>query len=186
MAGQPKRRAMREELERLTREYFEGDPVPTVVQYAACRLEDGSTLADIAKEITATLGFDVPRQWVSEYVHDQEGAADVVRTARARASHSWAEKAIGAVEAQVKDSVGVAQMNHKARTYMRMAEAMDAGTYAQQKGLSVSNSVIHLHLDALRHAGSRVTGSLESTPSNAQLPASQPIQVIAAPSVNEG
>jgi hypothetical protein len=161
MAGQPKRRAMRQELERLTREYFEGDPVPTVVQYAACRLEDGSTLADIAKEISASLGFDVPRQWVSEYVHDQEGAADVVRTARARASHSWAEKAIGAVEAQVYDSVGVAQMNHKARTYMRMAEAMDAGTYAQQKGANVSISITSLHLDALRHAGSRVTGSIE-------------------------
>jgi len=178
MAGQPKRRAMREELERLAREYFEGDPVPTIVQYVACRLEDGDTIASIAKEITATLGFDVPRQWVSEYVHDQEGAADVVRTARARASHSWAEKAIGAVEAQVHDSVEVAQMNHKARTYMRMAEAADAGTYAQQKGANVSISITSLHLDALRHAGSRVTGSTEPAQISAQPTLALPSQVV--------
>ncbi len=160
MAGQPKRRAMREELERRTRDYFEGDPVPTVLNYVTCRLEDGTTIADIAKEISNTLGHDVPRQWVSEYVHNFSAeAAESVRTARSRASHSWAEKAIDAVDAQAYDSVGVARANNRSRVYLRMAEAADSGSYAQQKGSTIAISIGSLHLDALRaHAGEVTSG----------------------------
>lgn len=162
MAGQPKRRAMREELERLTRDYFEGDPVPTVLNYVTCRLEDGVTIADLAAEISTTLGYDIPRQWVSAYIHDFETAAESVRTARARASHSWAEKAVGAVNAPVTDSVGVSRANNQARTYLRIAEAYDTGSFSQSKGVNVSISVGSLHLAALQHPSNTVTSGMNT------------------------
>jgi hypothetical protein len=177
MAGQPKRRAMREMLETLTREYFEDDPVPTVLNYVTCRLEDGSTIADIAADISARLNLDIPREWVSAYVHSFDEAAERVRTARARASHSWAERAVGAVNAPASDSVDVARANNQSRVYLRMAEACEVGSYAQSKGVNVAISVTQLHLAALQQYGTTVTGSPQLEPQTSASTSALPLQV---------
>src|SRR4029077_18862518 len=84
--------------------------------------------------------------------------AEMIATSRRRASHSWGDKAVEAVDAQVDDSVGVARANNKSRVYLRMAEAYESGSYGQSKGMNVSISLGGLHLTALQAVNREVTG----------------------------
>jgi hypothetical protein len=165
---------MIEELERLTREYYEGEDEPhTVLDYIAAKVEDGVTLKSQAFELGQSLGFEVGRERISAYLRSTFGAEAVtakLADARSHASHQMAEHAIELVDAPAEDSVEVARAASRARVRQWTAERYNARELGGQKGVSVSVTVGSLHLDALRHLSTIVT------------PASQP--ALASPAHN--
>lgn len=171
MAGQPKRRAMVEALEARTREYFEDDPTQTILDYVACWIEDGKTIDQLATQL------DCPPQWISRSLRNRFGeeATDARLVAsRARASHQIAEAALTLSDAPAETSVDVARNGLGARTRQWLAERWNPQQYGQRQQTNVAISITSLHLDALRHASTRVTGGpimeVQASPDTLALP----------------
>lgn len=165
MAGQPKRRAMIDELERRRTDYFEGDPVPTVLDYVACWLEDGRPLNDMTAEMSKQLGVDVHRGWISSYLRKQFGEEAVderLGRSRVRASHLIAEDVIRVSDEAAATSVDVARNGVRSRARMWTAEKWNPQQYGQAKQTNVSISLTSLHLTALQHQSPIVTGGTNS------------------------
>lgn len=198
MAGQPKRRAMIEDLERRTREYFEIDDVdvaigaqtiPSHLDYVAAFIRDGHTLKELAFEIGTTLGYEIGRERVSAYLRATWTTADeILAAARAHASHPMAERALEVVGAHADDSIDVAKAASQARVLLKIAESYDPQSFGSHKGTNVSISITSLHLDALR-AGAfvpkTVTGSVESITHNAAIDGAEQAQAHAIASLSQ-
>jgi hypothetical protein len=143
---------MIEALELRAREYFEGDPVPTHLDYITCYMEDGHTLNELAAEMSTALGFEVYRGWFGSYLRDTFGQAAEERLTNARvsASHTMAEQSIGIADVTCTTAVEVAQAGNKMRSRQWVAERWNASQYGRQQAPIVSISLHGLHLDALR------------------------------------
>ena len=78
MAGQPRKRALREELDRRTREFFDGEEGLTHLDYAECLVASGTSLRKLATKLSEALGFDVDRESLRRYLESLDPDSYVV------------------------------------------------------------------------------------------------------------
>lgn len=166
---------MLEALDSRAAEYFEGDPTQTALDYVCCWIEGGQTINDLADELSKSLGYTIHREWIGIGLRKQFGEDEAtarLANARAHASHTLAEAAIGLSDAPAETSVDVARNGLRARSRQWTAERWNRAQYGNQQQTNVSISLHSLHLTALQAVNREVTGS-------PQLPA------IASPSTSE-
>ncbi len=195
MAGQPKRRAMIEQLEIRSADYFDVDPIdiaigkaepPTTLDYVAAWIEDGRTLKELAFEIGTTLGYEVGRERIAAYLRSEYANAETaLANARARASHSMAEDAIGIVDAPADSTVEVSRNAARARARQWIAERYNPKDFGSQKGVNVAVSITSLHLAALQATGQIVTSASIGSAEPSRLPSGQPVQVVEQPTLSD-
>jgi hypothetical protein len=134
MAGRARTRAIIEELEKRTRQYFDTEDGPkTPLDYVCARVEDRTTVKAIAKELSDTLHDDVTYDRVMAILRTQNGAdaADAaIDLARARASHSLAEESLEIVDAYADTTVDVSRAASRARSRQWLAQRRMAKTRA--------------------------------------------------------
>jgi hypothetical protein len=145
---------MIEELERLTRDYFdvpEGEDNPhSHLDYAVAQIESGVPIAGLAKIIGEETGLEIQRQVLSRYLHDlTPDAAMRIAEARPIMAHAMAEDALGIVDEQVTDKLDVARNALRARTREGLAKMFNP-EFQQQKQQGVTLNIGSLHLSALR------------------------------------
>lgn len=147
---------MIEELERLTRSYFDieegADNPHSHLDYAIAQIESGIPIAGIARTIATSTGLDIQRHVLSKYLHDSQSDADE-RLAKARPTmaHAMAEDALGIVDEKVYDKIDVARNALRARTREGLAKMFNP-EFNQNKQQGVTLNIGTLHLNALRSA----------------------------------
>ena len=160
MAGQPRKRAVIDELER--RAVHDGC---TVLEYAVDWLEGGGTLFSLARSIQRRLWPDelkdkrhppagiVEKHLKSLTTAEGETGAQVLSRARSSGSARGIEEALEIADDATEDDVQVARLRVGHRQWI--AERL-APEFKQQKGTNVHISIGALHLDALRQRASAV------------------------------
>lgn len=140
---------MIEELERLTREYFDEDITSTHLDYAIAQIESGIPIAGIARLIADNTKLDIQRHVLSRYLHDsQPDATERLAQARPIMAHAMAEDALGIVDEKVYDKLDVARNALRARTREGLAKMFNP-EFNQNKQANITVNVGQLHLQAL-------------------------------------
>lgn len=171
MAGQPRRRAMTVELERLTRDYFEITPgersALTPVDFAVAWVEDGGTLTDLAAAIEKRLSLAPITRYMVQGFLDTFGEKESERIvrARARSGHGLAERAKLDLDNATNETLALARERARVRTWL--AEKYTRDVFGKQPDTVVAISAGSLHLAALRAPRAVAAGTLPS----AELPA---------------
>ncbi len=152
MAGQPKRRAMLAELERRTREEFDGDA--THLDFAEHWLSNGKSLQDLADAVGAA------RETLRRYLLELDAkAGERLDRARARGAHSLVDKATTAFDGIVafKPSDDITLAKSKSDMQLRVAALWNRDEFGAKPPASVNITFNTLHLDALRIRPATVT-----------------------------
>lgn len=150
MAGQRKRRALAEALERRAKQELgdEATPLDLAEQWVA----NGKTLLALAKETTTVDGEPVSRELVSRYLYTEfgEDARQRLTAARARGAHALVEEAQEIVDgaAPTREAIQHAKLRADMRTWL--AGRWNREELGEAKGPRVSISIGQLHLEALR------------------------------------
>lgn len=162
MAGRPKRRAMIEELERLTKDYFDEETsTHTHLDYVAAQTENGLTLTELAENITGRVQTEISREMLSTYLRSAFSDTEARLTeARAFASHTLVEQAIKYVDAPAYSTVAVSRAASRARARQWTAERWNAREMGQNKQAGVTFNIGALHLSALRMTNTELTNAL--------------------------
>ncbi len=196
MAGRARFQALKDELQRLTVDYFDIDPVdvaigsqamPSHLDYVGAMVESGTSTTRQAEALGLSLGFPVSYERLLAYLREEYGRNEVdsaLRSARSRASHCLAESALDLVDAPQSDSVGVQRARNRAHSRHWLAERYNPEAFGQSKGVNVSISVTQLHLAALQAIPNTVTSGIAESANNGILDPSKQVQVIAAQSLS--
>ncbi len=182
MAGRVRINALGAELERRTRDAFElnhAEPCLPYLDYVAAWIEDGRTVKELAKDITdSAIGFEVTYAFLMRYLRERWTETDQrLEEARVRASHSIAETSIELVDAPAYTTVEVSRAASRARARQWIAERYNPKAFGSQKGASVTVSIGSLHLAALQHSTTIVTGS-QLTDGQGESTRALPVQVV--------
>lgn len=152
MAGQPKKRAMIEELERRTREEFGVASTETHVDYALEWVASGGTVFSLAESIAGAKGIKLMRSTLDKYLRDLEPEwVSKSRDARARGSHSMVEQAAALADtADTMDKDRVPGAKLKIDSKLKVAAMFNREEFGERKGNTLVVNVANLHLDAMR------------------------------------
>lgn len=155
MAGAPRKKAMRDELERRARKYQ-----CSVLEYAEDWVGSGKTLLALAQDITTALrraDSDLPpdyvtRNMVSGYLNGQEGGAELLKAARKEGGHALADESIEIVDEAAESREEVARNKVRAEQRLKIAGFWNRQEYGVQDKNSVNLNLNlgQLHLDELR------------------------------------
>lgn len=165
MAGQPRKRAMREELERRTREFFDGEEGRTPLDYAECLIASGTSIRKLAEALTKTLGFEVNRETLRRHLQslDEEHYADRMRTAQEHGAHAFAESSIDILDEASPEEASLAAARSRARQWI--SEKWNAREFGRAQGPSVVLNVGQLMLQALQQPAPLAAPALTPLPS---------------------
>lgn len=152
MAGQPKKRAMIEELERRTREEFGVASTETHADYALLWLANGGTIFSLAESIAGAKGIRLMRATLDVYLRKIEPEWETKsRNARVRGSHSMVEHADALADtADTLDKDNVPGAKLKIDTKLKVAAMFNRDEFGERKGNTLVVNVANLHLDAMR------------------------------------
>jgi len=146
MAGSPKKRQLKLDLEQRTRSEFPDDPEATHLDYVARWQADGRLLRDLCAELDVSTGL------LQDYLRSTFGAEQVRETlARAReaGAHQLAEEVVEKADAATdKDDVPAARLQVDARKWL--AEKWNRREFGTDKGTTVNLSIGSLMLEALQ------------------------------------
>lgn len=172
MAGRARAKAIVDSLDARRRRHFDltsfdqPDNDQTILDYLGEYIARGRTLKALAEELSTELQFEVwssTLERVLEREYGKGAVSGVLRTSRARASHSYAEESKDLVDAADEtSSSAISKANAQARSRQWLAEKFSPEAFGQRGGQSVTINVGQLHLGALRTASqnpNRVTGS---------------------------
>ncbi len=189
MAGRARTQALKAEIQRLTVDYFDIDPVdvaigaqtvPSHLDYVCAMVESGTSTTKQATALSDSLGFPVTYERLLAYLREEHGRNEVessLRAARLRASHCMAEEALDLVDAPQSDSVGVQRARNRAHSRHWLAERYNPEAFGQSKGVNVSISVTQLHLQALQAIPNTVTAASIGSAVQPHEPQLQPVNV---------
>lgn len=146
---------MIEELEKRTRLYFEieeGEDNPhSNLDYVVAQTEQGTTLTELAEDISGSIKVEIGRELISSYLRSTFDDTEIRLTeARALASHALVEQAIKLVDQPAYTTVSVSRAASRARTRQWTAERWNAKELGQSKQQGITLNIGTLHLDALR------------------------------------
>ena len=190
MAGRARTQALKDELQRLTLDYFDIDPVnvaigaqsmPSHLDYICANVESGISTTKQAASLAATHGFHISYERLMAYLREEHGREAVessLREARSRASHCIAEEALGIVDAPADDSVSVQRARNRAHSRYWLAERYNGKDYGGNKGVNVAVSITSLHLSALQSVTNIVTDGAQAASIGSGDTRALPIQVV--------
>lgn len=138
------------ELDRLTRAEFGSEPA-THLDYAEFRVASGSTILQLAGELSAVVGAPIHREALSKYLASLERESDTEGTlarARARGAHAIAEHTLALADSATDETVQATTLQIRTRQWL--AERWNAAELGQLKGPSVTVNINSLMLEALR------------------------------------
>lgn len=152
MAGQPKKRATRQELERRAIAELGEGALP--LDYLVWWQENGHTIVELAAELTIALGMgDISRETVRRAAsegEDERLAEQRLAHARTRGAHAVLEEAKARTDGAVADKDVIAKVRLQNDLDMFMAGVWNRREMGSSKDAGVVINVQHLHLDALR------------------------------------
>lgn len=160
VAGRPKRRAMIEELERLTKDYFDEDTGSTL-DYAVAQIQSGKTIADMARSITTSLNVPISREMVTSYLHSLPEAHERIAGAKPTQALAMIEEAIAIVDEKPTDKLAVSWAMNKARVRESHARMINPEFQQQKQQGGLTLNIGALHLSALRMTNVELTRALE-------------------------
>lgn len=141
---------MIEELERLTREYFDEDETSTHLDYAVTQLQSGKTIADMARSITDCLTVQISREMLTTYLHSLPNASERIAGAKPTQALAMIEEAIAIVDVEPNDKLQATWARNRA--WVRESHArMINPEFQPNKGTNVQihTSIGMLHLTAI-------------------------------------
>lgn len=197
MAGRARTTALKDELQRLTVDYFDIDPVdvaigaqsmPSHLDYICAKIESGTSLTRQATALGESLGFDVSYERIMAYLredHGKEAVASALREARSRASHCKAEEAQDIVDEPATDSVGVQRARNRAHSRQWLAARYNPQEFGQEKSVNVAVSITSLHLAALQSVTNIVTDGAQQPSIGSGEVRALPTQVVDAQQVSD-
>jgi AraC-like DNA-binding protein len=145
MAGSPKKKALRIELERRTREEWPDELERTHLDYVADWQANGKTLRSLCDQLA------VSPNMLHTHLRDTYGVGtvrDVLARAREAGAHLFAEESIDIADAATEDDVQVARLQVSTRQWV--AERWNPKELGGQKGANLIVNVGSLMLEALR------------------------------------
>jgi hypothetical protein len=170
MAGSPKKRALLIELSKRARSMFgppaEGEPEPSVLDYACGYIASGGTLYALAEDLKPVI--EVSRAFLKQVVEESEGSdAEHVAAARQRLAHARAESADSHAESGIslldkdlkltKDEVLHRRILAERKAWL--ASRYNRAVYGEDKQPLVAISLPNLHLDAVRYIKAMGSGN---------------------------
>lgn len=178
MAGQPRKRAMREELDRRTREFFEGDEAKTHLDYALCLVASGTSIRKLAIALTKSLRWDregvepLNREMLRRYLKglDDEHYDERMKAAQEEGAHAYAEHSVDVLDEADADEASLASA--KSRAMQWYAEKCNRKAYGRDVGPLVQLNVAQLMLQALEAPPPLRPSALSHSPPLAALTAS--------------
>lgn len=149
MAGQPKKRAIREELDRRTRELFDAEEGHTALDYAECLVASGMSIRKLAQALSDTLGWEVNREMLRRYLMslDEAHYADRMKAAQEHGAHAYAEDSIDILDSASPDEASLAAAKSRARQWI--AEKWNRREFGRDASVNVSINAATLMLQAL-------------------------------------
>jgi hypothetical protein len=117
------------------------------------RIENGTTLTDIAAEVTAVMGEIVRPTLVREaaiYDHDPGRARERIKASQAQGANAFVEEAKHIIDNVAPDREAIAKAKEQANIRTFIASRWNRKEWGEQKGPDVSVSIGSLHIDALR------------------------------------
>jgi hypothetical protein len=140
---------------RLWAECEEADPTPDVVDWAAAEIRNGSTIAELAREMTTRTGVSITREMLSGYLHSQpanaSGEAAKLRLSRVRPEFAEAQAETGLIELKEATREELPMVAAAARHRQWLAETADRERYGRSGAVvNIGISADSIHLDALR------------------------------------
>jgi hypothetical protein len=150
MSGQPKKRALIEELERRTREEFGLSGSETHADYALLWLENGGTILTLAESISGAKGIQIMRASLDKYIRSLDPEWEPKsRRARAHGSFTRVEQAELIAETKTdKDDVPYAKL--RVDTKLKVAAMFNREEFGERKGTNITLNLGTLHIDAMR------------------------------------
>lgn len=146
---------MIEELERLTREYFDVETEHNPhshLDYAIAQIESGESITSIASSLGDTLKVPIQRQVLSRYLHGlSSDAEERLAKARPAMTHAMAESAVVLIDQAPADKLDLAHNAAKARTRENIAKMLNPEFQANKQATNVQFNIGSLHLRALTH-----------------------------------
>ncbi len=125
----------------------------TALDYVVYRVENGTTLTDLASEVTALFDMKVLPSFVREaaaYGHDPATVTERLTSARARGASAIVDEAKQLIDSVPKDRDAIAKVKEQANIRTFIASRWNRQEWGEQKGPSVNVSIGSLHIDALR------------------------------------
>lgn len=153
MAGQPRKRAMKEELDRRTREFFDDDPSMTPLDYAEALIASGTSIRRLADSLTKSLGWPetapVNREMLRRYLMtlDVEHYSERMEEAQAVGAEAYAESSIDILDDAKPDEASLAAAKSRARQWI--AEKYNRKKFGRDATNNVVLNVGQLMLQAL-------------------------------------
>lgn len=150
MAGQPKKRAMVQELERRTREEFGVASTETHGDYVLHWIASGGTVLSLAESIAGAKGLLIRRATLDTYLHDTYSDWDrSSQAARAKGAHSMVEHAAALADIEYdRDAVPSAKL--RIDTKLKVATMFNRAEFGESRGASVTVNIASMHIDAMR------------------------------------
>jgi hypothetical protein len=143
---------MIEELERLTREYFDEDTTSTHLDYALAQIESGQSLTSLATTIGTKLNVPIQRQVLSRYLNDFPEAETRLAQARPAMTQAMVEDAISIIDLAPNDKLDLAHNAAKARTRENVAKMLNPEFQGNKQQTNVQFNIGALHLRAIASA----------------------------------
>lgn len=144
---------MIEELERLTREYFDVETEHNPhshLDYVVAQVESGDPISTIASSIAVSLKEPIRRQMLSDYLHQSFTDAKArLQSARPVMGEAMAEDAINIVDTPNLDKTQVAHASLRARMRESLAKMFNPDL-APNRQPTLQFNIGTLHLSALR------------------------------------
>jgi hypothetical protein len=144
---------MIEELERLTRSYFdveEGEVnTHSHLDYVVEQLKSGRTIADMARSLSEIMQDTLARETLSSYLHSLPDGTERITNAKPTQALAMIEDAIVMVDEHPTDKLAVAHAVARARVRESHAKMINP-EFQQSKQQGVTLNIGTLHLAALR------------------------------------
>lgn len=155
MAGRPQRKLIVKELERRAAQVLDEENA-TSLDFVCEWCENGSTLHDLAEELTEFLGFKVWASSVQRIVVDNDPRNyDRLKAARAKGAHLMLEEAVSIADTAGESPSGVAKAKLRSDVRVQVASRWNREELGAHAGAAVTLNIGELHLNALRAIASR-------------------------------
>lgn len=141
---------MREELDRRTHEFFDGEEGRTHLDYVECLVASGTSIRKLAEKMSTPLGFELNREMLRRYLEtlDPDNYTSRMRAAQEHGAHAFAESSIDILDEATIEEASLAAAKSRARQWI--AEQWNRREFGKVAGPSITLNVGQLMLAALQ------------------------------------
>jgi hypothetical protein len=151
MAGHERRRKVRSLL--LAEAQRELGPNADALDYVCYRVENGTTMRELAREVTAVLDFVVRSTLVEDAAalgHEAGAATERIRKSRARGAHEMVEEGKDIIDNVAPDRDAIAKAKEQVNVRQFIAKGWNRADWGEAPKQVTNLSIGSLHIEALR------------------------------------